>query len=533
MIFTMVSPTLELNAGQPSYTVDSYSNNSYDTPKDEFIQNETVYGKGSSSNYYYLRIGYYDPNDTFKYECTSTITGYEITCDYQLPSDALPGQWKIKFAAKPSDPASWNANDTKETAYFNVTATPPTDECTINDYEYTEWSACENYTQTREFVLKESATCDVPYIPEQGELEPLEQSCGITDPVDCTINDYEYTEWSACVNDIKTRILLSQNECVGGVDPILTTTCNTCDLDDYTYSDWGECIDGVQHRTWSWNISSYIACEDGYIPQESDLLQSCNPELPDCTSEDYSEPTSWGECIEGSQSGIGTKQNECNGPETWTFTQSCQVELPDCTEDDYTIGDWGACLSTGMRYRTVTLNEDSECVVPEVQPATSEQCTYTPPSGGGGGGGYPFWLFETSTNPVVPQVLGEKIGGIRYVKSPDISTVFLVDEDNVRNPYPHYHVWESYFGNDYSSVEIISQNNILQYLLGKNIFFKIGSLMKITSDTKVYQVAENGILHWIKSEETAKRLFGDNWAKLVYDLPEVFFGDYTIGDPIE
>ena len=404
--------------------------------------------------------------------------------------------------------------------------------CTENDFSYGPWSSCmSNNTQTRTFT--QTGNCEGGFYPGS---EQLTQTWTYIPPTEeCTENDFSYGDWGECTSDsLQTRTFTQTGNCEGGFVPgeaQLTQQCTyippipECTENDFEYGPWGECINGEQTR----DYETTILCAGGVAPI---IFQQCNIELPTCTSQDYSQPTSWDECIEGSQSGTGTKQNECNGPETWTFTQSCQAELPDCTENDYTIGDWGTCLSTGMRYRTVVL-DNTECVVPEVQPATSEQCTYNPPSGGGGGGGYPFWLFQTPTNPVVPQVLGEKIGGIRYVKSPDISTVFLVDENNVRNPYPIYHVWESYFGRDYSSVEIISQNNILQYLLGKNIFFKVGSLMKVKSDPKIYQVAENGVLHWIKSEETAKRLFGDNWAKLVYDLSEVFFGDYTIGDPIE
>ena len=134
-----------------------------------------------------------------------------------------------------------------------------------------------------------------------------------------------------------------------------------------------------------------------------------------------------------------------------------------------------------------------------------------------------------------PAVLGEKVTYIEgtWIKTQDISTVYFLDEDNIRHAYPHYHVWESYFGKNYSSVEILSQFDMDKYTVGKNILFKVGSLIKKLTTPKVYQVDENGILHWIKTEDAATRLFGNDWYKLIFDLPSEFWGDYTMGDDIE
>ncbi|HNV97334.1 MAG TPA: DUF5011 domain-containing protein [bacterium] len=116
----------------------------------------------------------------------------------------------------------------------------------------------------------------------------------------------------------------------------------------------------------------------------------------------------------------------------------------------------------------------------------------------------------------------------KWVKTPDRSTVYFVDNKNIRHAYPHESIWLSYFDkNFFSNVEIISNQELMQYPLGKNVIFKPETLIKIPSIRNVYKVIDNsGKIKWIKSETTATKLFGDNWNSLVKDLNEVFFNDY-------
>jgi hypothetical protein len=40
-------------------------------------------------------------------------------------------------------------------------------------------------------------------------------------------------------------------------------------------------------------------------------------------------------------------------------------------------------------------------------------------------------------------------------------------------------------------------------------------------------------MRWIPTEEKARTLWGANWAGLVKDIPDEFFGNYTIGEALE
>lgn len=120
-----------------------------------------------------------------------------------------------------------------------------------------------------------------------------------------------------------------------------------------------------------------------------------------------------------------------------------------------------------------------------------------------------------------------------WVKLKDQKAVYFLDKNSVRHAYPTQAVWESYFGTDFSFVKIIDSDTMASYALGVNVPFKYGTLMKIPSVPKVYEVRGEGIMRWVKSEAVAKTMYGVDWASKVRDLPESFFTDYKAGSDLE
>jgi len=118
----------------------------------------------------------------------------------------------------------------------------------------------------------------------------------------------------------------------------------------------------------------------------------------------------------------------------------------------------------------------------------------------------------------------------RWVKLADNSAVYFLDNNSVRHAYPTQKVWESYFGLDFSFVEIINTTEMANYKLGSNVPFNGGTLIKIPSVPKVYIVDGSGLMHWIQDEMSAQLNFGADWASKVRDLPESFFTDYSEGE---
>ncbi len=182
---------------------------------------------------------------------------------------------------------------------------------------------------------------------------------------------------------------------------------------------------------------------------------------------------------------------------------------------------------------TVTYNVSDAAGNAAPQVTRTVRVSNRPSGGGGGGGGNPDVTPTTSTT--TQQVLGEKISYTegKWVKTSDSKTVYFVDNNNVRHAYPNQNIWKSYFGNDFSFVITITKEELASYPLDRNVPYKSGAMFKISSIPKVYRVGEDRLIQWLKTEDAAKRLYGNNWNKLIQDLPDGFFGDYVMGEDIE
>lgn len=122
---------------------------------------------------------------------------------------------------------------------------------------------------------------------------------------------------------------------------------------------------------------------------------------------------------------------------------------------------------------------------------------------------------------------------IELVKSKDFGTVYYLDGRGIRHPFPNEVIYRSWYGSDFSKIVTVSNDFLQPYPLGKNITIRPGtSLVKIRTAPEVYAVEQGGVLRRLDTEEIATAIYGRQWASRVVDIPDVFFGDYLIGDPI-
>lgn len=128
-----------------------------------------------------------------------------------------------------------------------------------------------------------------------------------------------------------------------------------------------------------------------------------------------------------------------------------------------------------------------------------------------------------------PPVTPLCIGGTR-IKGP-LPAVYYCGTDGKRYVFPDQQTYFSWYP-DFKGVVGIDAATLAKIRLGGNITYKPGSLVKIQTDPKVYVVSKGGLLRWVQTEQAARTLFGSGWAKLVRDVPEVFFLNYVIGPPI-
>lgn len=107
--------------------------------------------------------------------------------------------------------------------------------------------------------------------------------------------------------------------------------------------------------------------------------------------------------------------------------------------------------------------------------------------------------------------------------------VYYRGADGVRHAFPNSKVFFTWYA-DFSGVKEVSATEMAAAPLGKNVTYRPGSkLVKFTTVNSVYAVAKGGSLRWVKSEEVASALYGDDWNKKVDDISDVFYLDYTFG----
>jgi len=94
---------------------------------------------------------------------------------------------------------------------------------TCTAYNYSDWSACINSVQSR------IATSSIPENCSGGTAQILTQACMMeaTTTATTTCTSYTYSSWSDCLNDSQSRTTLTSipTGCIGGENPINTQSC--------------------------------------------------------------------------------------------------------------------------------------------------------------------------------------------------------------------------------------------------------------------------------------------------------------------
>jgi len=112
-------------------------------------------------------------------------------------------------------------------------------------------------------------------------------------------------------------------------------------------------------------------------------------------------------------------------------------------------------------------------------------------------------------------------------------TVYCLMTTGDRLVFPNDATFFSWYA-DYSPVIMVTPDSVNEYPIIRNATYKPGSLVKSQTMAAVYVVVDSfGTLRWIPSEEKAKNLWGPNWAALIKDIPDEFWTNYTLGQPLD
>jgi hypothetical protein len=135
---------------------------------------------------------------------------------------------------------------------------------------------------------------------------------------------------------------------------------------------------------------------------------------------------------------------------------------------------------------------------------------------------------QTTTVNLYIQLSSETSTGT-LIKSSENPAVYYIGSDNKRYVFPNQKCYNTWY-EDFSQVKVVTPAELASYQIGGNITYRPGTrLVKITTDPKVYAVEPGGILRSIASETQAKALYGDQWNKIIDDVPDAFFTNYSVG----
>lgn len=110
-----------------------------------------------------------------------------------------------------------------------------------------------------------------------------------------------------------------------------------------------------------------------------------------------------------------------------------------------------------------------------------------------------------------------------------LPAVYYYGADGKRYVFPNEKTYKTWYA-DFSSVKTVTDAELAAVAIGGNATYRPGvKMVKITTDPKVYAVAKGGSLRWVKTEDVAKALYGNDWNKQVDDVPDAFFTNYTVG----
>lgn len=104
--------------------------------------------------------------------------------------------------------------------------------------------------------------------------------------------------------------------------------------------------------------------------------------------------------------------------------------------------------------------------------------------------------------------------------------------DGGRYVFPNEATFYTWY-DGFDGVLTVSSGVLAQVPIRGNVTYRPGvRMVKIQTDPKVYAVDQGGSLRWVGSESLARSLYGSNWNRMIDDVPDAFFVNYVVGDPI-
>lgn len=135
-------------------------------------------------------------------------------------------------------------------------------------------------------------------------------------------------------------------------------------------------------------------------------------------------------------------------------------------------------------------------------------------------------VVNTQHGPVT--LKDEKVAAGDLVTSPDLGTVYYVNQDLERIVFPDEQTFLSWYEN-FDEVKFVSREKLESLSLsGRNATIRAGTLLvTIQSSPQVWLISHPDGLHWLSGgEEQVVSYFGEQWQDRLVDLPEYYIANY-------
>ncbi len=141
----------------------------------------------------------------------------------------------------------------------------------------------------------------------------------------------------------------------------------------------------------------------------------------------------------------------------------------------------------------------------------------------------------TSTLAVLPASAATTTNSPDHlIRSATHGTLYYLGVDGLRYVFPNQDTYDTWYHNTRVSIPELNDYDLGLIQIGGNVTYKPGStLVKIPSDPRIYAIDQGGVLRNLTTPEAATALFGEDWQNDVTTIEEIYFGNYTIGAPIE
>lgn len=135
-------------------------------------------------------------------------------------------------------------------------------------------------------------------------------------------------------------------------------------------------------------------------------------------------------------------------------------------------------------------------------------------------------VFGMSFGNFVPKAHALVTGDL--VKGPNSDAVYYIN-GSMKHVFPDKKTYMTWYSN-FDGVKTVAVSELDMFATGAPVAYRPGTMLVTHPNTaRVYAVEPGGKLRWITSEADAIALYGANWGKMVNDVHELTFGNYTIG----